>query len=57
MQSIVDQHHPNLDAKTSSKVRFQEPGAEENCKTNEEPTNEVATQSSYFALLNLAKRQ
>lgn len=40
VQSIVDQHHPNVDAKTATKVRFQEPGAEGDNKNTVEPTNE-----------------
>lgn len=42
VQSIVDQHHPNVDAKTATKVRFQEPGAEGDNKNTVEPTNEVS---------------
>ncbi|XP_049826721.1 solute carrier family 12 member 4 isoform X2 [Aethina tumida] len=43
VQSIVDQHHPNVDAKTATKVRFQEPGAgaEGDNKVDAEPTNEL----------------
>ncbi|XP_060516403.1 solute carrier family 12 member 4 isoform X2 [Cylas formicarius] len=39
VQSLVDQHHPNIDAKIPSKVRFQEPSAGDDNK-NAEPTNE-----------------
>lgn len=47
MQSIVDLHHQNVDAKTATKVRFQEPGAGgdqeiDNKIAEEEPTNEVS---------------
>ncbi|KAJ8918735.1 hypothetical protein NQ315_015055 [Exocentrus adspersus] len=41
VQSIVDQHHQNVDAKIATKVRFQEPGSIGDNKTaEEEPTNE-----------------
>ncbi|XP_057655789.1 solute carrier family 12 member 4 isoform X1 [Diorhabda carinulata] len=40
VQSIVDQHHQNVDAKMPTKVRFQEPGTEEDNKNQAEPTNE-----------------
>ncbi|XP_063928306.1 solute carrier family 12 member 4 isoform X3 [Zophobas morio] len=48
VQSIVDQHHPNIDAKTATKVRFQEPGADgdkDNKVTENEPTNEPNSQT------------
>ncbi|CAH0562337.1 unnamed protein product [Brassicogethes aeneus] len=38
VQSIVDQRH--MDAKTATKVRFQEPGADGDNKNESEPTNE-----------------
>lgn len=45
VQSIVDQHHQNVDARTATKVRFQEPRIDEedtNKQTDQaEPTNEV----------------
>jgi potassium/chloride transporter 4/5/6 len=44
VQSIVDQHHQNIDAKTATKVRFQEPSADgekDNKVSESEPTNEV----------------
>lgn len=42
VQSIVDQHHQNIDAKVASKVRFQEPGTEaDDNSVTEEPSNEV----------------
>ncbi|KAJ8955387.1 hypothetical protein NQ318_003484 [Aromia moschata] len=40
VQSIVDQHHQNIDTKIATKVRFQEPGANGDNNTAEEPTNE-----------------
>ncbi|XP_044257294.1 solute carrier family 12 member 4 isoform X3 [Tribolium madens] len=47
VQSIVDQHHQNVDAKTATKVRFQEPSAEgdkDNKAAETEPTNEPNSQ-------------
>lgn len=45
VQSIVDQHHPNGDSKSATKVRFQEPSNGEANKVAEEPTNEVQSNS------------
>lgn len=49
VQSIVDQHHQNIDAKTATKVRFQEPGTgdaePDNKQADAEPTNEVIIQT------------
>ncbi|KAG5884024.1 hypothetical protein JTB14_014798 [Gonioctena quinquepunctata] len=44
VQSIVDQNHQN-DAKSATKVRFQEPGAEGDNKASTEPTNELQPNS------------
>ncbi|RZB40153.1 solute carrier family 12 member 4 [Asbolus verrucosus] len=47
VQSIVDQHHQNIDAKTATKVRFQEPagdGDKDNKVVETEPTNEPNSQ-------------
>ncbi|XP_072402320.1 solute carrier family 12 member 6 isoform X3 [Diabrotica undecimpunctata] len=45
VQSIVDQHHQNVDTKIATKVRFQEPGSEKDNKNDLEPTNEPKTET------------
>ncbi|KAK9751887.1 Amino acid permease [Popillia japonica] len=56
VQCIVDQHHP--DAKTATKVRFQEPGVEaaEEC-TDMEPTNEPPANEEKSACENNIKEK
>ncbi|KAJ8980702.1 hypothetical protein NQ317_019195, partial [Molorchus minor] len=45
VQSIVDQHHTNIDGKIATKVRFEEPRGNGN-KETEEPTNEPNSDSN-----------